>query len=198
MKSNKNYLVREVHMKKFVSLSIASLIVLTAGIAFADDFSSTIVDGSTITALRGDACGGSSDVYNVQLPAGCSGTIDPDTGNITVTNCTFAPSTEVPGFIVTLSSSSGVGNYDGTNLTLTPDINVNVTDNPPSGLSCDSGTPISATLSGVVVGSGTISFSGSIAGPTFPASPTCPAFIAGTLNCLLQTVTGATFNLTIP
>jgi len=198
MKSSKTYFVKEVHTKKFVSPYIASLIVLTAGIAFADDFSSTIVDGSTITAMRGDVCGGTSDVYNVQLPASCSGTIDPDTGDITVTNCTFAPSTDVPGFIVTLSSNSGTGNYDGTNLMLTPDINVNVTDNPPSGLSCDSATPISATLSGVVVDSGTISFSGSIAGPTFPATPTCPPFIAGTLNCLLQTVTAASFNLTIP
>ncbi len=186
-------------MTKLLSLSIASLIVLTAGIAFADDFSSTITDGSTITAMRDTGCGGTTDTYNVQLPAGCSGTIDPLTGNITITSCTFAPSTDVMGFIINLSASSGSGNYDGTNLTLAPDININVTDNPPSSISCDSASPISPSLSGTVTGgSGTISFSGSLAGPTFPVTGTCPAPVSGALACILNTITGATLNLTIP
>jgi hypothetical protein len=190
---------KEIHMTKLLSLSVASLIVLTAGIAFADPFSSTITSGSTITALRGAACGGTADNYDVTLPAGCTGTIDPVSGDIVVSSCTFAPSTQVPGFIITLSASSGSGNYDGTTLALTPDINVNVTDNPPSAVNCDSASPISPPLSGTVTGgSGSISFSGSVSGPSFPTSATCPPVIAGTLNCLLDTVTGATLNLTIP
>ncbi len=200
MKSNKNYLAKEVHMKKFVSLSVASLIVLTTGIAFADPFSSTITSGSTITALE---CGGTSDNYDVALPAGCTGDIDPATGNITVTNCTFAPASVTVGVpaIVTLSANSGSGNWDLTTLALTPDINVNVTSDPPGGFSCDS-APTSPPLSGPVTGppptAGTISFLGSVAGPTFLVTPTCPPVVAGTLNCVLNTVTGATLNLTIP
>ncbi len=186
-------------MTKLLSLSIASLIVLTAGIAFADPFSATITAGSTITAME---CGGPSDTYNVQLPASCSGDFDPVTGNITIASCTFAPSTDVPGFIITLSAISGSGNWDQTTLTLAPDININVTDNPPMSISCDSASPISPPLSGAVMGppptAGTISFSGSLAGPTFPVTGTCPPIVAGTLNCLLNTITGATLNLTIP
>lgn len=190
---------REIEMNKSVNFGVSCLAILTTGVAFADDFSTTFTGGSSITAQRGAGCGGSTDTYAVQLPSGCSGTIDPDTGNITITNCSFSPSSQLEGFLITLSSNSGSGNYDGTNMTLTPDINVNVTDNPPSGLSCDSATPISATLSGTVTGgSGTISFSGSISGPTFSVTPTCPPSAAATLNCVLQTVTGATFNLTIP
>ncbi len=203
MKSNKNYLAKEVHMKKFVSLSVASLIVLTTGIAFADPFSSTITSGSTITALE---CGGTSDNYDVALPAGCTGDIDPATGNITVTNCTFAPASVTVGVpaIVTLSANSGSGNWDLTTLALTPDINVNVTSDPPGSFSCDSDPtmPISAPLSGAVAGppptAGTISFSGSVPGPTFPITGTCPPVVAGTLNCFLNTVTAATLNITIP
>lgn len=185
-------------MQKFISRFIASTIVLAATTAFADDFSSTITDGSTITAQRGSACGGTTDVYNVALPAGCSGTIDPGTGAITITSCTFAPSNQLAGFTVTLSANSGSGSYDGTTLTLVPDINVNVMDNPPTGLSCDSDSAISPTLSGAVGTSGTITFSGSTPGPHFPSSATCPAFVAGALNCTLETVTAASLNVTIP
>lgn len=178
---------------------IASLAILTSAVSFADDFSTTITDNSSITATRGSACGGTTDSYAVQLPASCAGTIDPGTGNITITSCTFSPSSQLTGFVITLSSSSGSGNYDGTNLTLTPNINVNVTDDPPSGLSCDSSSPISDTLSGTVTdGSGTVESSGSVSGPTFGVTATCPATAAGTLNCVLQTVTDVTLNLTIP
>jgi len=144
-------------------------------------------------------CGGSTDTYNVQLPASCSGTLN-EFGIIDISNCTFAPSHQLTGFVVTLSANSGAGGFDGTNLSLTPDINVNVTDDPPSGLSCDSSSPVSAPLAGTVNpdGTGTISFSGSIPGPTFSASATCPDLAAATLNCVLQTVTAATFNITIP
>jgi hypothetical protein len=187
-------------MNKLLSLGVASLVILSTGIAFAGmPFGTTITSGSTITAQRGAICGGSTDTYNVALPAGCSGTIDAG-GNITVTNCTFAGSHELTGFVVTLSSTSGSGTFDGTNLALTPDINVNVTDDPPSGLSCDSSSPVSPPLMGTVdaTGAGNISFSGSVSGPTFASSATCPATLAGTLNCLLQTVTGASLNITIP
>lgn len=187
-------------MNKLLSLGVASLVILSTGIAFAGmPFGTTITDGSTITAQRGSICGGSTDTYDVALPAGCSGTIDAS-GNITVTNCTFAGSHELTGFVITLSSTSGSGTFDGTNLSLTPDINVNVTDDPPSGLSCDSSSPVSPPLSGTVdaTGTGSISFSGSISGPTFSMSATCPALAVATLNCVLQTVTGATLNITIP
>lgn len=187
-------------MNKLLSLWVASLVIFTTGIAFAGSpFSSTITAGSTITAQRGDACGGSTDTYNVQIPAGCSGTIDAS-GNITITSCTFTPSHQLTGFVVTLSSSSGSGTFDGTNLSLAPDINVNVTDDPPSGLSCDSSSPVSPPLSGTVdsSGTGTISFSGSVSGPTFSPSATCPPTVAGALNCVLNTVVGSTLNITIP
>jgi hypothetical protein len=187
-------------MKNFVNVAIAFTIVLTSAVAFADPFSTTIQAGSTITGVEGDPCGGSTDVYNVALPASCMGDIDTSTGNITISSCTFSPSTDVPGFIITLSANSGSGNYDGTTLSVTPDINVNVTDNPAMFINCDSATPISAPLSGPVdpVSGGTISFSGSIPGPTFVASGTCPALVAGALNCRLQTVTAASLNVTIP
>jgi len=186
-------------MKKLVRLSIASLLLLTPGFAFADDFGMTITDGSSITVLRGADCDGTSQVFDIQLPANCSGSIDRDTGDITITSCTFAPSTEEPGAIITLSAMSGSGNYDGTNLTLTPNIDVNITDNPPTGLSCDSEAPISLTLSGDVTGgSGTISFSGSIPGPTYAVTATCPDDIAAFLHCTAETITDETINLTIP
>ncbi len=187
-------------MKKLVSFSIASLMVLTARIASADDFSMTITDGSTITALRGALCGGGVNVFNIPFPASCSGAIDPGTGQITITNCTFPPNTQDPNAIVTLSAMSGSGTYDGTNLTLTPDINVNITDNPPTFTSCDSAGPTSVPLSGVVTGgSGTISFGpGSIPGPTYAVTDTCPADIAVFLACTADTITNETVNLTIP
>lgn len=186
-------------MKKLVSFSIASLMVLTARIASADDFSMTITDGSSITVLRGVDCDGTSQVFHIPLPAGCSGAIDPETGDITITNCSFASSTEEPGAIITLSAMSGSGNYDGANLTLTPNIDVNITDNPPTGLSCDSEAPTSLTLSGDVTGgSGSISFSGSIPGPTYAVTATCPDDIAAFLHCTAETITDETINLTIP
>src|SRR5215475_249435 len=142
-------------MKKLVRFSIASLMVFTGRIASAGGFSMTMTDGSTITVLQGAECGGSSAVFDIVLPASCSGAIDPDTGDITITSCNFAPSTEQPGAIITLSAMSGSGNFDGTNLTLTPNIDVNIIDNPPTGLSCNSEAPISLTLSGEVTdGSG--------------------------------------------
>lgn len=185
-------------MKQLVHFSIGFLIILTTGFALADPFSATITDGSSIAALQGDACGGMSNVLDIVLPAGCSGEIDPDTGDIAITSCTFAPSTQKPNAIITLSAMSGSGNYDGTNLTVTPNIDVNITDDPPTFISCDSATPISATLTGVVMGSGTISFSGRIPGATFAVSDTCPADIALFLNCQDETITDMTFNLTIP
>ena len=185
-------------MKKLVSFAIASLTVLTARIVSAGDFSLTITEGSTISVLQGTDCGGMSDVFNIVLPAGCSGAIDPDTGDITITSCTFAPSMQEPGAIITLSAMSGSGNYDGTNLTLTPDINVNITDNPPAVVSCDTAMPVSFPLSGVVEGSGTISFSGSITGPIYAVTDTCPFDIAFLLHCNAETITDVTFNLTIP
>ena len=71
-------------------------------------------------------------------------------------------------------------------------------DNPPTGLSCDTETPVSIPLSGVVEGSGTILFSGSIPGPTCAVTGTCPADIALMLNCDAEMITDVTFNLTIP
>jgi hypothetical protein len=187
-------------MKKFVGFSIASLMVLTARIASADDFSMTITDGSTITALRGALCGGGVNVFNIPLPSSCSGAIDPGTGTITIQSCTFAPNTEDPNAIVTLSATSGSGSYDGTNLTLTPDINVHITDNPPTFVSCDSAGPTSVPLSGVVTdGSGTISFGpDSIPGPTYAVTDTCPENIAVFLACTADRITDETVNLTIP
>lgn len=187
-------------MKRLVSFSIASLMVLTARTVSADDFSMTITDGSTITVLRGAACDGTSTVFVIPLPASCSGTIDPGTGDVSITNCTFAPSTAEPGSIITLSAMSGSGNYDGTNLTLTADINVNITDNPPTGLSCDTAMPVSVPLSGVVTGgSGTISFGpGTIPGPTYAVTDTCPSDIAFSLHCTSETITNETLNVTIP
>ena len=187
-------------MKRLVNFSIASLMVLTARIASADDFSMTITDGSTITALRGALCGVGVNIFNIPLPSGCSGAIDPNTGAITITSCTFAPNTEDPNAIITLSATSGSGTYDGTNLTLTPDINVHITDNPPTFYSCDSAGPVSVPLSGVVTdGSGTISFGpDSIPGPTYSVTNTCPADIAVFLACTADTITNETVNLTIP
>jgi hypothetical protein len=185
-------------MKKLVRFSVASLMVLTGRIASAGGFSMTITDGSSITAQQGSDCGGGTATLDTVLPAGCSGAIDPNTGDITISSCTFTPSTQLPGAIITLSAMSGSGNYDGTNLTLTPDINVNITDNPPTFISCDSATPITVPLSGVVVGSGTISFSGSIPGAIYAVTDTCPAAIALMLNCDDETITDVTFNLTIP
>jgi len=186
-------------MKKLVRFSVASLMVLTGRIASAGGFSMTITDGSSLTVLRGAECDGTTQVFDIPIPANCSGSIDPDTGDITITSCTFAPSTEQPGAIITLSAMSGSGNFDGTNLTLTPNIDVNIIDDPPTGLSCDSEAPISLTLSGEVTdGSGTISFSGSIPGPTYAMTVTCPADIAAFLHCTAETITDETINLTIP
>src|SRR5215831_2253454 len=137
-------------MTKFVSLSIACGIIFTAAIAFADPFSTTIQDGSSITAMRDTACGGSTDVYPVSLPASCMGDIDTTTGNITISSCMFSPSSAVSGFLITLSASSGSGNYDGATLSVAPDINVNVTDDPPMFVNCDSTTPVTVNLSGPV------------------------------------------------
>jgi hypothetical protein len=187
-------------MNKLPSLCVASLVIFTTGISFAGmPFGTTITSGSTITAQRDAPCGGSTDTYDVALPAGCFGAIDVF-GNVTIGTCFFAGSHELTGFVVTLSSNSGSGTFDGTNLALTPDINVNVTDDPPSGLSCDSSSPVSPPLAGTVdaTGTGTISFSGSIPGPTFSPSATCPPAVAGALNCVLNTVTGSTLNITIP
>ena len=187
-------------MNKLLSLCVASLVIFTTGIAFAGmPFGTTITSGSTITAQRDAPCGGSTDTYDVALPAGCSGTLGGD-GTVTITNCTFAGSHELTGFVVTLSSNSGSGYFDQINLALTPDINVNVTDDPPSGLSCNSSSPVSPPLSGTVdaTGTGTISFSGSVSGPTFSPSASCPPAVAGALNCVLNMVTGATLNITIP
>jgi len=187
-------------MKKLVRLTIASVVVLTARIASADDFSMTITDGSTITALRGAACGGDINLFHIPLPSSCSGAIDPDSGAITIANCTFAPNTEDPNAIITLSATSGSGSYDGTNLTLTPDINVHITDNPPSFLACDTAGPVSVPLSGVVTdGSGSISFGpDSFPGPIYAVTDTCPDFVAAALACTAETITNETINLTIP